>query len=195
VVFTSANGVAALAETLRERHQDLRLLGRAKIAAIGPETARAAERHGLWVDFVPPRYVAEAIADAFPEPVSGKRILIPRAKEAREVLPELWRESGATVDVVPVYETLPDLDGIDRLRRRIAEGTVDFVTFTASSTVINLLKEVPAEMLRGLTLAAIGPITAATLREAGLAPQIEAEEHTVEGLVAALKTDTQPKSA
>ncbi len=187
VVFTSANGVAALAETLRERHQDLRVLGRAKIAAIGPETARAAERHGLWVDYVPPRYVAESVAEAFPEAVFGKRLLIPRAKEAREVLPDLWRAAGATVDVVPVYETLPDLDGIERLRGRIAEGALDIVTFTASSTVKNLLKGITAESLRSLTLAAIGPITAATLREAGLEPKVEAEEHTVEGLVTALR--------
>jgi uroporphyrinogen III methyltransferase / synthase len=186
VVVTSVNGVYSLAMALREAGRDIRSLGTARIAAIGPETARAAEAIGLRVDFVPSQYVAEQIAAEFPEPVAGKRILIPRAREARELLPELWRAQGATVDVVPVYESVPDETGAAALRDQIAAGEIDAVTFTASSTVRNFTKLLPGVNLEGVTVACIGPITAETAREAGLRVQVVADTYTVPGLITAL---------
>lgn len=192
VVFTSINGVYSLQLALRTRRQDLRALGNARIAAIGPETARAVEKLGLFIDFVPSEYVAERVAAEFPEPVAGKRVLIPRAREAREVLPELWRAQGATVDVVPVYESVPDTSGAPALRERLAAGEVDVLTFTASSTVRNFMKMLPleaggVEALRSICVACIGPITAATAREAGLSVDVVAETYTVAGLVEAME--------
>jgi len=187
VVFTSANGVRSLAESLRERRQDLRRLGSARIAAIGPETARAAEAAGLFVDFVPSRFVAEQVAAEFPEPVRGKRVLIPRAREAREVLPELWRAQGAVVDVVAVYETLPEDAPAPGLRERIETGEIEAVTFTASSTVTSFLKLFPQVDLRKTKVACIGPITAGTAREAGMRVDVVADEYTIPGLVSALE--------
>jgi uroporphyrinogen III methyltransferase / synthase len=187
VVFTSVNGVYSLAASLREAGRDIRALGSARVAAIGPETARAAGGAGLRVDFVPSRYVAEQVAAEFPEPVAGKRILIPRARQAREVLPDLWRSEGAEVDVLAVYDTHPDGSAAAMIRDRIAAGTVDVVTFTSSSTVRSFLDLTGGASLDGVHLACIGPITAQTARDAGLNVDIVAETHTIPGLVCALE--------
>ncbi len=187
VVFTSSNGVYSLSAALKEKDRDVRILGNAKIAAIGTETARAVETIGIRVDFVPSQFVAEKVIEEFPEPVAGRRILIPRAREARELLPQLWRDQGATVDVVPVYETEADLEGLGELRRRLAAGEVDVVTFTASSTVRQLLRMIPESELQGVRIACIGPVTADTARDAGLQVNVVAETFTSRGLTDALK--------
>jgi len=186
-VFTSANGVDSFVTALREAGKDIRALGPARIAAIGPETARAAEEAGLRVDFVPTRFVAEAVLEEFPEAVAGRRVLIPRALEARELLPERWRAAGAEVDVLPVYRTVRDKEGIEALRDRLARGEVDALTFTASSTVRHFAELLPGTNLERVTVACIGPITEQTAREAGLPVHVVAREHTAAGLVAALE--------
>lgn len=187
VVFTSVNGVKCFFAALRAAGYDLRRIGNARIAAIGSETARAVETSGLKVDFVPSRFVAEQVAAEFPEPLSGKRVLLPRARVARELLPELWRRDGARVDVVPVYESVLDETGADGLREQITDGEVDVVTFTASSTVEGFLARFGNLDLSALTVACIGPITAATAQKAGLRVDVVANEYTVAGLVAALE--------
>jgi uroporphyrinogen III methyltransferase/synthase len=187
VVFTSINGVYSVAAALKASGRDVRALGSARIAAIGPETARAVEGLSLRVEFVPSRYVAEQIIEEFPEPLAGKRVLIPRAREAREVLPNLWRRQGARVDVVPVYETVTDGAGASALKEQIAAKTIDALTFTASSTVRSLAAFLPPEILNSVTIACIGPITAATARELGLRVDVTAETYTVRGLVEALE--------
>jgi uroporphyrinogen III methyltransferase / synthase len=187
VVFTSVNGVYSLAAGLRAAGHDIRRLGTARIAAIGPETARAAEAAGLRVDFVPSRFVAEQVAAEFPETLLGKRVLIPRAREARELLPELWRQQGAKVDVVPIYETLPDEAGAAALRAGLAAGEIDAITFTASSTVRNFARLLPNLDLGSIVIACIGPVTAETAREVGLRVDVIAEQFTVPGLVEALE--------
>jgi uroporphyrinogen III methyltransferase / synthase len=187
VVFTSVNGVYSLAAALKEADTDIRALGAARIAAIGPETARTAEAAGLRVDFVPTAFVAEQLASEFPEPVAGKRVLIPRAREAREVLPDLWREQGADVDVVPVYESVPDETAAAALSQRLSAGEIDAVTFTASSTVRSFLALVPAECLAGVRIACIGPITAKTAQNIGLQVDAIADTYTIKGLVEALE--------
>lgn len=187
VVFTSVNGVNSLLTALREAGSDIRKLGAARIAAIGPGTAQAAESAGLKVDFVPPEFVAESVAAAFPEPVAGKRMLIPRAQEARELLPEFWREQGAHVDVLPVYRSIPDGEGAAELRKRLESREVDAVTFTASSTVKNFKSLLPDVSLDGVKVVCIGPITAETAQAAGYAVDAVAERHTIPGVVDSLE--------
>jgi uroporphyrinogen III methyltransferase/synthase len=187
VVFTSVNGVNSLLSALREAGSDVRRLGPARIAAIGPGTAQAAESAGLKVDFVPPQFVAESVAAAFPESVAGKRMLIPRAQEAREVLPELWTEQGAHVDVLPVYRSVPDGEGAAELRERLEKKQVDAVTFTASSTVKNFKSLLPDVSLDGVKVVCIGPITAETAQAAGYAVDAVAEHHTIPGVVDSLE--------
>lgn len=191
VVFTSVNGVGSLVDLLRSAGRDVRALGPARIAAIGPETAAAADRAGLRVDHVPPQYVAESLLESFPVTVQGCRILIPRAREARDVLPATWRDRGAEVVVLPVYETIPDEAGAAALREALGAAPVDALTFTASSTVRSFLElavaaGVPRAMLESIPAACIGPVTAATAREAGFSIVVSAETHTTLGLVDAL---------
>jgi uroporphyrinogen III methyltransferase/synthase len=184
VVFTSANGVAHAFDRLAARGRDARAFGGVKIAAIGPATAEALQARGIIADFTPSEFVAEAVAAQFPEPVNGLRILIPRATEARETLPDTWRAAGATVNVVPAYRTLLETEGADAVRAMLADGEIDAITFTSSSTVRNFVSAmggtpVPASTL----LAAIGPITAQTCAELLRAPDGTADAYTVGGLI------------
>jgi uroporphyrinogen III methyltransferase / synthase len=188
VVFTSVNGVNSVLAALKQSDRDVRSFGTARIAAIGPETARAVEGGGLRVDFVPTRFVAEQVAEEFPEPLGGKRVLIPRAKEARELLPELWRSQGATVDVVPVYETVQDAEGAGILRTELESGRLDAITFTASSTVRSFAEQLRGVRLEKTKVVCIGPITAETAAQEGLAVDAVAETYTARGLLATLQT-------
>lgn len=180
VVLTSPNGAERFCSVLR----DARQVGRARLAAIGPGTARVLASHNLVADLVPDSYVAEGLLDAFPAPPGGGgRVLLARAAEARDVLPDGLREAGWAVDVVPVYRTVrPDLapEAADAL------ATADVVTFTSSSTVRHFVELAGVEAVPPV-VACIGPITAATARELGLAVTVEAAEHTIAGLVAALE--------
>jgi uroporphyrinogen III methyltransferase / synthase len=178
LVFTSANGLPGLLGQIAELGKDIRALGTARIAAIGPATAASVTEHGLCVDFHPSRFVAEAVAEEFPAP-AGAHIVLAQAEEAREVLAELLTARGATVDVLPVYRTvsvaaeLPD------------PATLDAITFTSASTVRNFRAQYPGP-LAGPVIACIGPVTTQAAREAGLRVDIEAEAYTIPGLVAAL---------
>jgi uroporphyrinogen III methyltransferase/synthase len=186
VIFTSVNGVDLFWAALREWGYDARVFGGTKIAAIGPATAAALANHGLQADYCPPRFIAEEFLAAFPEEVAGQRILIPRAREARELIPEELARRGAEVEVLPVYETLPDGSGAEEIAARLARGEVDLITFTSSSTVRNFFRLLGDVKLDGVLLAAIGPATADTLREFGRPADIVAEEHTIPGLVEAM---------
>lgn len=188
MLFTSANGVRAVIDRLHQLGHDLRWLKGPKIGAIGPATAETIGCLGVRVDFTPSKFVAESVVEEFPEDPAGKRVLIPRAKEAREVLPERLREKGAQVDVVTSYVTESDTsDESDRIRQMLSDGEIDIITFTSSSTVKNFIQLVGRESVpEGVTIACIGPITAQTAEEHGLKPDIVAEEHTVEGLVEAI---------
>ena len=191
LIFTSTNGVKRFFERLGRSGKDVRALGYAKIAAIGQTTADKLFSYGIRADVVPRDFRAEGIIEA----LKGKlpphaRILLPRAAEAREILPEKLRGQGALVDVVPVYQTeaaeVP-AEEADALRQALSAGEIDFVTFTSSSTVRNLMKILGgAESLKHVRTACIGPVTAATAREAGLDPSIVAETYTIDGLIEAL---------
>lgn len=191
LVFTSVNGVDAFLERLRRHRLDLRAVPReARVAAIGPATAEALEKAGLRVDVVPEEFRAEALIAAIKGPsLSGKRVLIPRAKVAREVLPEKLREAGADVVVPAAYETVPSSAGKDSLARDLGTGAIDCVTFTASSTVDNFVAAFGVEaarLLAGTSVVCIGPITADTARRHGLRMDSEAREYTIPGLVEAV---------
>ncbi len=188
VVFTSANGVAHTFARLEATGRDARAFGSAKVAAIGPATETALRERGIRADFVPAEFVAEAVAAQFPEPVAGKRILIPRAAEAREVLPETWRVAGANVNVVAAYQTVLETDGADEVRDLLTAGDLDALTFTSSSTVRNFVEAVGRDVAvpPATVLAAIGPITTQTCRELLREPDIVADAYTIDGLVNAL---------
>lgn len=186
IIFTSVNGVRSLVGQLRQIGLDLRALGSARLGAIGPGTARALEGCGLKVDFVPTQFTGEGVAAEFPEDPSDLRILIPRAKEAPDLLPESLRARGALVDVVPVYETMIDESAAEAARERLRAGEVDMVTFTSSSTVRNFLNLAGDAVPDGLQVASIGPVTSQTARQLGLRVDVEAEQHTIPGLVEAV---------
>jgi uroporphyrinogen III methyltransferase / synthase len=186
VVFTSRNGVDAFFDLLTASGKDARAFGDAKVAAIGPKTAGALTAHGIRVDFMPDSYVNEAVADGLMQrTAAGDRVLLFRAQEARDVLPATLRAAGRTVDVVAAYKTRYVED--PELRAKTERS--DVVTFTSSSTVHGFVHNVPGapEVLSRATVAAIGPITAATARAIGIRVDVVAEDFTVEGLLAALE--------
>ena len=192
IVFTSVNGVEAFLKRLQHHGLDLRAVPRdAKVAAIGPATAeriewgRVAGRRG-------PRRVQGRGPDRSSRTgsLAGERVLIPRAKVAREILPEKLREAGAEVVVPPAYESVPLLEGQEEVSLRLQSGEIDCVTFTASSTVENFVgafgAEEAARLLAQTRVACIGPITADTARKHGLRVDAEAKEYTIPGLIEAV---------
>ena len=190
LVLTSANG----AEAMWERLTRLRLkknLNRVRIAAIGPATKKAIEQHGVEVDVVPKEYVAESVVHSLRRKVKGKRVLLVRAKVARDVIPRELRRAGARVHVVEAYETVVPQSSRARLRNALdnPQRRPHVVTFTSSSTVRNfvaLLGKLQTAELDEVRLASIGPVTSSTLRELGLRVDIEAKEFTIPGLIAAI---------
>lgn len=190
-VFTSVNGVRHVLEELAELGRDPGVLEGVRLAAIGPSTAGSLEEAGLTVDVVPEEYRAEALADALRRAGAGDgaRVLLARAAEARDVLRERLEEGGAAVDEVAAYETEPGRPQDADLERRMREGEIDWLTFTASSTVRNFVR-MAGTRIGPARVACIGPITARTARELGLPVHAVADEYTVPGLVRAL-TDAE----
>ena len=159
----------------------------ATVAAIGPGTARALAERGIRADVVPERFVAEALVEALKGvEVEGRRVLVARAAEARDVLPEALRERGAEVDVVALYETVRETPAAETTE---AAQNADYVTFTSSSTVRNLTEALGDRFPSGARVVSIGPITSEAARAAGLEVAVEAERHDVDGLVEALMKD------
>ncbi len=188
IVFTSANGVMAIAQRLAHLGLNGNALRDVRIAAIGPATAKAV-RSLLHrdVDVIPDAYVAEALAEAFDE-VRGRRFLLPRADIARPALPQALRAAGALVDEVAAYRTVVAQGGPD-VPSMLAGGEIDAITFTSSSTVRNFMARIGPEAqpyLHHVTLACIGPITADALRSQGFTPTIIAREYTIDGLIQSL---------
>lgn len=195
VVFTSANALDRfLGRAVARGMDEGRLLGElaeCRIAAVGPATAARCEAAGVRTDYVPEEAVAEGLVEGFAALGlgHGTRVLLPRALEAREVLPDALRAAGAVIDVVPVYRTVP-ADPDPDIVQRIADGDADVVTFTSPSTVRNffgMLKTTTADRAaRELKAVSIGPVTSEALRRIGIEPFAEAPEHTSAGLVGAL---------
>ena len=184
LVLTSVNGVEAVFNRLNGRG-----IGAAKVAAIGPATASALTERGVTVDFMPETYTSEGIAQGFSRfPMAGARVLLTRADIAPETLPQALTSLGAEVEQVTAYRTLLPTGVGDEARRLLSSGTMDVATFTSSSTVRNLvaLLDGDTSLLKGMTIASIGPVTSQTAVELGLNVDVEAGEHTVAGLVQSL---------
>jgi uroporphyrinogen III methyltransferase/synthase len=189
IVFTSAKGVEAFIDRLRTRGRDIRELGKAAVAAIGPATAARLHDFGLTVEAMPTEYRAERLIEALSvDRIKGARILIPRAEVAREVLPEMLHQAGAReIIVAPAYATVrPKAKAREHLGRLIESGAIDLVTFTSPSTVKNWIGLV-GDMAKQSKAAVIGPITAEAARAHGLEVVVEAAIYTVDGLAAAIE--------
>ena len=185
VCLTSPNGVGLLFERLASEGLDARALAGARVAAIGPGTAAALRERGVIADIVPERFVAEGLVEALAD-VPVNRALIARAARARDTLPAALRERGAEVDVVDLYETVAEpLDAAEL--QQLARA--DYITFTSSSTVRFLLQSTGGHLDGDARIVSIGPVTSETLREHGLAVDVQASRHDIEGLVEALVTD------
>jgi uroporphyrinogen III methyltransferase/synthase len=180
ICFTSPNGVRLYFEALG---RDARALAAVQVAAIGPGTAAELQRRGIRADVVPERSVAEALLAALPD-VRGKRVLVARAAEAREVLPEGLRARGAEVDVLALYDTVAE-----PVEAAALDGAT-YVTFTSSSTVRFFLEG--GGRVGSARVVSIGPVTSDTLREHGIEPHVEAERHDIDGLVRAIVEDVRP---
>ena len=191
LVFTSANGVSFFFERLYEKDKDVRVLKDVSTAAIGPATAKRLRDFGLKSDIIPETYQAESIVETFKqEAMNGKRVLLPRAKEARPVLPVELRKMGAIVDEIAAYQTEQARENVDVLVKRLEEGSIDLLTFTSSSTVRNFKALLPPDrfesLIDGVTVASIGPITADTARDLGFRVDVVAQDYTIDGLCEAI---------
>jgi uroporphyrinogen III methyltransferase/synthase len=191
VIFTSANGVNAFMGRLFHMGLDVRVLGRARLAVIGPATAQALRDYGLVADVVPDTFQAEGLLSVLaPRVLGGTRLLLARAEQARAVLPDGLIRLGAKLDVVPVYRALPPLSVPPEAAELLSEGHVDILTFTSSSTVHNFAGLVGPDQFQKLaaraTVASIGPITTATLKKYGITPRIEPAAFTIPALAAAI---------
>jgi uroporphyrinogen-III synthase len=198
LILTSVNGVDAMWDRLTKRRLTKRSLKHLKITAIGPATKKAIEKRGLKVHIVPDEYVAESVVKSLRKKVEGKRVLLVRAKVARDVIPRELRKAGAIVDVFEAYETVVPASSGTRLRAALKnpKQRPDVITFTSSSTVKNFVALLGANgrprqrkrprQLEGVTLASIGPVTSSTLRQTKLGVDVEAREYTIPGLVEAI---------
>jgi uroporphyrinogen-III synthase len=204
LILTSVNGVDALAARMQDVGIAPTSLKHLNIAAIGPATAKRIRALGLEVAVVPERYVAESVVESLREKVEGKRVLLARAKVARDVIPRELRKLGAQVDVVEAYETVVPQSSKGEIERVMSdpERRPHVITFTSSSTVRNFVEllggrgcpphtepsrtEPSRTSIDGIKLVSIGPVTSATLREFGLPVHVEAEKYTIPGLIRAI---------
>ena len=196
VCLTSPNAVTTLFERLSQAAhppRDARAFAGARVAAIGPGTARALAEHGLVADIVPERFVAEALVEALADtPV--EHALVARAAQARDVLPDALRARGARVDVLELYETVAEPLSAHALK---AAREADYITFTSSSTVRFFLEAAGGApgLSPAMRIVSIGPITSEALREHGLEPHIEATTHDIEGVIRAVLADVATDAA
>jgi uroporphyrinogen III methyltransferase/synthase len=200
ILFTSLNGVRYFFQRLFAKGMDARDLKGPDIAVVGKSTADLLLSYGINADLIPPTFTGEGLAESLlDQGVEGRNILIPRAKVAREILPETLRGGGAQVTVSSVYQNVPPQGRKDELRAELESGQVDMVTFTSSSTVRNFLTMVDAgdqdELLRlmtGVKIAAIGPITAKTITDSGLQVDVQPDNYTIAEMVQSITDYFQP---
>ena len=193
LVFTSVNGVETFFTRLFNLGLDLRAVNNVKTAVIGPATQSRLMSYGLKSDIVPESYRAESVITAFEnEDMKSKKVLLPRAKDARPILPIELEKMGASVDEVIVYRAVKETEQSEDLLSRLREKTVDMITFTSSSTVKNFCEILPenekAALLSDVKVASIGPITSKTAADLGFACDVEADVYTIPGLFDAIVT-------
>ncbi|MBT8345704.1 MAG: uroporphyrinogen-III C-methyltransferase [Desulfofustis sp.] len=191
VLFTSLNGVRYFFNRLYEKGLDARDLKGPDIGVVGKSTADLLLEYGINADLIPPVFTGEGLAESLlDQGVEGRNVLIPRAVEGRELLPETLRGAGAQVTIAPIYRNVPPQGRREELRAELESGEVDMVTFTSSSTVRNFLTMVDAadqeeleRLMSGVSIAAIGPITAKTITDNGLKVDAQPEQYTIEAMV------------
>jgi len=193
VVFASANAVEIFFDMLFELHRDARSLRNSRLCAIGPETARSLEAHGLRPEWVSGEYTAEGLAETLGNwDLSNARILVPRARQNRDSLPAILAKRGAEVEILPVYELACPAGAAEALQNAFAKGQVDVVTFTSTATVANFASAFAGQALDKLLertqVACMGPVTADTARRLGMRVDIIAGEYTTRGLAQAVAT-------
>ena len=188
IVFTSPNGVTAFFDLFFKMYEDVRSIGGAKIAAIGPATAAKVREYRLGVDLQPEEFVAEAVVKAFEAQgsIENVTILLARAEQARDLLPKELARLGAIVDVGIAYRTVPETEDVSGALARFRAEGADLITFTSSSTVENFMA-LKAPLPAGVKTASIGPVTSRTMHDLGLTVDIEAKQHDIPGLIAAIR--------
>ncbi len=199
IIFTSANGVDFFWQRMMDRGRNPRFPSSLKVCAIGPATADRLRKKRASVHYIPKEFIAESILEGFEKmAVQGKRILLARAKKARDILPKGLKKIGAEVDVVAVYRTVRPKGGSKKLKRLLAEGKIDAVAFTSSSTVNHfaelLKKEDLKELMRRIAVACIGPVTANTAKKWGMKVKIQPGQFTIPGLTRAIADYYQRRS-
>ncbi|MCK5696472.1 MAG: uroporphyrinogen-III C-methyltransferase [Desulfobacula sp.] len=198
LIFTSVNGVKFFFNTLFDMGKDVRALGHLKFACIGPVTKKRLKDFGIISDILPETYKAESVIDAFSTvEIKDKKVLLPRAKKARTILPEALTKMGAHLDEVIAYETLLNIEEKKELISLLENNEIDAITFTSSSTVSNFMSQLELKdtkkLLKNVVTASIGPITSDTARSFDIEPDIEAREYTIQGLVDSLLTYYESK--
>ncbi|PYO50807.1 MAG: uroporphyrinogen-III C-methyltransferase [Gemmatimonadetes bacterium] len=188
LILTSQNAVSIFWEQLLGEGRDARALAGLKVAAVGPATAGTLLEHGVAVDVVPQRFVAEGLLEMMRErdDVASKRILYVTGEGSRDVLPQGLREIGAEVNVIAAYRSIADGQGAERLARAIEAGKLDLATFTSGSAVRGYVDAIGEDLAAQVPAASIGPQTSDALREAGIEVKAEAKESTLDGLVSAV---------
>src|SRR6185436_2686160 len=188
LILTSQNAVAIFWEQLLGEGRDARALAGLKVAAVGPATAGALLEHGITVDVIPERFVAEGLLERMRErdDVARKRILYVTAEGSREVLPQGLREMGAEVEVLEAYRSIPDGAGAERLAKAIDGGKLDLATFTSGSAVRGYIDAIGDDLARQVPAVSMGPQTSEALQQAGIEVKAEAKESTLDGLVSAV---------
>jgi uroporphyrinogen III methyltransferase/synthase len=192
IIFTSTNGVKFFLKRLRLKKRRLREFNDLRFCAIGPRTGQEIEKAGVKVNVVPDRYCAEGLVQRLGiEKLEGRRILLARAKKARDLVPKELRNLGATVDVVEVYQTVMPNVSKKEIERVFQRDRIDLITFTSSSTVNHFIQMYEGKgglknPLAGVAIAAIGPITANTLQRRGITPHIIPNSYTIQALTEAI---------
>jgi len=189
IIFTSQNAVSIFWDQLLGAGRDARVLAGARIAAVGPATAGALLEHGIVVDIVPERFVAESLLEklSLRDDVASSSILYVTAEGARDVLPDGLTGVGANVDRIEAYKSITDGADANRLARTIEKGGVDLVTFTSASSVRGFVETIGEELSRRVPAASIGPVTSEAINDAGIELRVEATESTIDGLVNAIQ--------
>jgi uroporphyrinogen-III synthase len=188
LVFTSRNAVRFFVQLLAEAGRDTTALGNLRVAAVGPSTAAALDAAGISVAVTPKRFLAEGLLEAMGarDDVRGRRVLYLVARGARDVLPSGLRTLGASVDVIPFYQSVPDTAAGTGLRQQLLDGAIDVITFTAGSAVRAFVRGAGADALRHAAVVTMGPATSAVVRELGLEVCAEADPSTLDGLIQAV---------
>ncbi len=191
IIFTSVNGVDHFFARWKKLQRDMRGLNGIRVAAIGPETAKSLESAGLRPHLVPQEFRAEAILQELkPEEMHGKKVLLPRAAGARDILPKTLQEWGAEVDVIEAYRTVAAKSDARRLQELLRRKQIDMITFTSSSTVTHFAALFAGEdiegLLSGAAVACIGPITQRTAEELGMRVDVVSRDYTIPGLTKAI---------